>query len=88
MRGLGHTTLGRVAYFFKHQGNDLRGGENDELLRKGCGPCEWRRWKGQKSMKDPMIGCDIFILRKQLTFYLASAIRRIMYFVHSSPVSG
>ena len=35
-----------------------------------------------------MTGCDVFTLRRKLSFYPASAIRRVVHMVHSCPASG
>ena len=93
-RGLRRTTLGKVVYFFEHQGNDLRRDQSDHV-KEGV----WTVWAavleyvtaagtGQQRRVDPVTGCDVFILRKKLTFYPVSAIRRVEHMVHNCPTRG
>lgn len=92
-RGQKATTLGRVAFFFEHEGNpprDLVDGE----LQQG----EWTVWvgvqeyvttgRGQARKVDTATGCDMFVLRKTFTFFPASCIRSMVHMVHACANSG
>lgn len=92
-RGVRFTTLGKVVYFFEHRGNALR--------RRGAAHIQqgaWTAWvavleyvtagTGHRRKVDPATGCDVFILRRTLTFYPVSAIRCVVHMVHSCPTSG
>jgi len=76
-RGLGRTTLDKVAFFFKHQGNDWRQGR-----KKKAPPGEFTVWValaeyvtagvGTSRKVDQSTGLDEFKMRQTLTFYPAS----------------
>ncbi|CAN0258856.1 unnamed protein product [Scytosiphon promiscuus] len=93
-RGLGSTTLGRVAYFFEHQGNDWRRGDDGGVAPEGV----FTVWVavseyvtagvGHKTKVDPVTGLDEFRMRTGLTFYPASAIRRVVHMMHYCPTTG
>lgn len=93
-RGLRHTTLGKVAYFFEHQGNDLRRVGEEEMVREGV----WTVWvavleyvtAGRRHTRkvDSATGCDVFSLRNTLSFYPASFIRRVVHMVHQCNSRG
>eukprot|EP00752_Nemacystus_decipiens_P016129 g14422.t1 len=78
--GLEDTTIGRVAYFFEHQGNDWRRGDSSDIP-----PGTFTIWVavseyvtagvGNRRKVDPVTGLDEFRMRQALTFYPASAIR-------------
>lgn len=88
-RGLEHTTIGRVAYFFEHQGNDWRRGDSSDIPEG-----EFTIWVavseyvtagvGNRRKVDPVTGLDEFRMRQTLTFYPASAIRCVLHMIHSS----
>ena len=93
-RGYGFTTLGRVAYFFKHQGNDWRRGDQGNPAPEGQSTV-WvavaefvTAGVGQQRKVDPITGFDEFRMRSGLTFYPASAIRCVVHMMHSCPTTG
>lgn len=93
-RGLGRTTLGKVAYFFEHQGNDWRRGESSNAIPEG----EFTIWVavaeyvtagvGNKRKVDPVTGLDMFRMRTSLTFFPASAIRCVVHMMHACSTTG
>ncbi|CAM9154903.1 unnamed protein product, partial [Hapterophycus canaliculatus] len=93
-RGLSQTTLGRVAYFFEHQGNDWRRGDGSASIPEG----EFTIWVavseyvtagvGTRRKVDTVTGLDEFKMRRTLTFYPACAIRRVVHMMHSCPATG
>lgn len=92
-RGLGYTTLGRVAYFFEHQGNEPRRGEED--TRKEGVFTIWvavseyvTAGVGNKRKVDPVTGLAEFRMRQALTFYPASAIRCVVHMMHACTTTG
>ncbi len=92
-RGLGHTTLGRVAYFFEHQGNDWRRGEGSVIP-----PGIYTTWAavseyvtsgvGNARKVDAATGLDQFRMRQTLSFYPASNILRVVHMMHACPTRG
>lgn len=93
-RGYTFTTLGRVAYFFEHQGNDWRRGDNGNSAPEGV----FTVWvavseyvtaaTGNRRKVDPVTGLDEFRMRTGLTFYPASAIRCVVHMMHACPIAG
>lgn len=92
-RGVGRTTLGKVAYFFEHKGNDFGGLEDDEI-EDGL----WTTWvavleyvtagRGHSRRTDTATGCDEFKLRQTFSFFPASFIRRVVHVVHECHTKG
>lgn len=93
-RELGSTTLGRIAYFFEHQGNDLRRVEGTNVVYGG----QWTMWvavleyattaRGNGREIDPATGCDIFKLRRTVKFFPAASIRSMVHMVHVCAYAG
>lgn len=92
-RGQTATTLGRIAYFFEHQGNDSRHPIDGEV-QEG----EWTIWvavqeyvtagRGQSRKVDPETGCDVFTLRRSFKLFPASCIRSMVHMVHACARTG
>ena len=92
-RGQKATTLGRIAYFFEHQGNHRR-----QLVDGEIQEGEWTVWvavqefvtagRGQARKVDTATGCDMFVLRKSFTLFPASCIRSMVHMVHACSSNG
>ena len=93
LRGLGHTTVGKVAFFFGHEGNPWRRGESSVTPRG-----EFTVWVavseyvtagvGASRKVDHATGLDEFKMWRALTFYPASAIRCVVHMMHACHTSG
>lgn len=92
--GIGHTTLGKVGYFVEHQANSWRRGNSSNAIPEG----EFVVWVavaeyvtagvGNRRKVDLATGLDEFKMRQKLSFFPASAIRRVMHMMHCCPTSG
>ena len=92
-RGLGCTTLGKVAFFFEHQANPWRRDEAG-VIPEG----EYTIWMavseyvtagvGNSSAVHRATGLAEFKMRQALSFYPASAVRRAVHMMHACPTSG
>lgn len=91
--GVGHTTLAKVIYFFEHQGNDQRKGENEHpqpgIVTLWLACLEYvTAGTGHQRKVDPATGFDVFHLRSTLSFFPVQFIRRAVHIVHQCPTSG
>lgn len=90
--GVGHTTLGKVVYFFEHQGNDQRKGDSDRIeagvVTVWVAVLEYvTAGTGHQRKVDPVTGFDVFHLRNTLSFFPVQALRRTVHIVHQCPTS-
>lgn len=93
-RGLGQTTLGKVAFFFQHQGNPWRRDEESGDIPEG----QYTIWMavseyvtagvGNSPQLHHATGLAEFKMRQTLTFFPASAVRRVVHMMHACPTSG
>ncbi|CAB1109608.1 unnamed protein product [Ectocarpus sp. CCAP 1310/34] len=88
------TTLGRIACFFEHQGNDSRHLVDGKVQEGG----EWTIWvavkeyvtvgMGQGRKVNYPTGCDVFYLRRSVQFFHASGIRSMVHMMHACATTG
>ncbi|CAB1121590.1 unnamed protein product [Ectocarpus sp. CCAP 1310/34] len=92
--GLEQTTLGKVAFFFEHQGNPWRRDDESNVLPEG----EYTIWMAVSEYVTAGVGNNLqlhhttglaeFKMRHTLTFYPTPAIRRVVHMMHACPTSG
>lgn len=94
VRGVGFTTLGKVAYFFEHRGNDSRREDPSGRPERGVYTVSVAvqeyvtAGKSHSRKVDTATGCDVFTLWKAYSFYPVSAILRVVHIVHACLTTG
>lgn len=83
---VGTCTLGKVAFFFDHDGNTFPGGGRQGATTKWVAVSEYVTAGRRKTEQiDPPTGHPVMRLRKVLSFFPAEAIRQVVHFYHRCP---